>query len=102
MKNLVYYLFLGTRGGETRVLVVKTLKQQPLNAHQLSRVLKLDYKTIQHHLRILLDNNIITAVNKGKYGAVYFVSPEMDAMWADFRGIWEKVGKKDLKKNNRW
>jgi DNA-binding transcriptional ArsR family regulator len=94
MKQIVYYLFVGTRGGETRAVIVKTLKQQPLNAHQLSRVLRLDYKTIQHHLRILLDNNIITAVNRGKYGAVYFVSPEMEAVWKDFREIWEKVGKK--------
>jgi DNA-binding transcriptional ArsR family regulator len=94
MKQIVYYLFAGTRGGETRAVIVKTLKQRPLNAHQLSRVLRLDYKTIQHHLRILLDNNIITAVNRGKYGAVYFMSPEMEAVWDDFREIWEKVGKK--------
>jgi DNA-binding transcriptional ArsR family regulator len=97
MKNIVYYLFLGTRGGETRALIAKTLKQQPLNAHQLSRILALDYKTIQHHLRILLDNNILTAVNKGKYGAVYFISPEMSVLWKDFRQILEKVGKINLK-----
>ncbi len=94
MKNIAYYLFVGTRGGETRALIAKTLRQQPRNAHQLANALRLDYKTIQHHLRILLDNNILTAVNRGKYGAVYFISPEMDALWNNFRQIWERVGKK--------
>jgi len=66
MKNLIWYLFAGTRGGETRVLIVTSLKKKPMNANQLSSALHLDYKTIQHHIRILLDNQIISAVNKGK------------------------------------
>jgi len=94
MKNLVWYLFAGTRGGETRVLIVTTLKKKPMNMHQLAKSLNLDYKTIQHHIRILLDNHIISAVNKGKYGAVYFVSDEMLQLWNDFRAIWQRFGKK--------
>jgi len=94
MKNLVWYLFAGTRGGETRALIVASLKKRPMNAHQLSKTLSLDYKTVQHHLRILLDNQIITAVNKGKYGAVYFVSESMEQLWDDFRSIWNRFGKK--------
>jgi len=94
MKNLVWYLFAGTRGGETRVLIVKSLKKKPMNLNQLAKTLELDYKTVQHHIRILIENNILTAINKGKYGAVYFVSDEMQRMWADFGEIWDKVGKK--------
>lgn len=94
MKNLVWYLFAGTRGGETRAIIVKSLKKKPINLNQLSKELDLDYKTVQHHIRILSDNNILTAINKGKYGAVYFVSDEMQKMWNEFGEIWEKVGKK--------
>jgi len=94
MKNLVWYLFAGTRGGETRVLIVTALKEKPMNANQLAKNLKLDYKTIQHHVRILLANQIISAVNKGKYGAVYFVSDEMERLWNDFGSIWDRFGKK--------
>ncbi len=94
MKNLVWYLFAGTRGGETRAIIVKSLKSKPMNLNQLSKELKLDYKTIQHHILILSDNNILTAINKGKYGAVYFLSDDMKRMWDDFGEIWEKVGKK--------
>lgn len=94
MKNLVWYLFAGTRGGETRAIIVKSLKNKPMNLNQLAKHLGLDYKTIQHHIKILSENNILTAINKGKYGAVYFLSDEMQKMWSDFGEIWEKVGKK--------
>ena len=94
MKNLVWYLFVGTRGGETRILIVTALKKKPMNANQLSTSLNLDYKTIQHHIRILLDNQIISAVNKGKYGAVYFISDKMERLWNDFGSIWNRFGKK--------
>ncbi len=97
MKNLVWYLLAGTRGGETRALILVTLKKRPMNAHQLAKGLKLDYKTIQHHVRILVENNILTTINKGKYAAAYFISPEMEGLWKDFREIWERIGKKDLK-----
>ncbi len=94
MKNLVWYLFAGTRGGETRAMIVKSLKNKPMNLHQLSKSLNLDYKTIQHHIRILSDNNILTVINRGKYGAVYFVSDDMQRLWDEFGEIWKKVGKK--------
>lgn len=94
MKNLIWYLLAGTRGGETRVLIVTALKKKPMNANQLAKSLNLDYKTIQHHIRILLDNQLITAVNRGNYGAVYFISESMAELWNDFRSIWERFGKK--------
>ena len=91
MKQLLWYLLAGTRGGETRGKIIATLLEKPQNANQLAVTLMLDYKTIQHHLRVLGENNIITAVNKGKYGAVYFVSELMDKNM--FSEIWAKFGK---------
>ncbi len=97
MRNLVWYLLAGTRGGETRALILVSLKRRPMNAHQLSQALRLDYKTIQHHMRVLVENRLVAVINQGRYGAAYFVSPELDGFWKDFRGIWDKVGKKVLK-----
>ncbi len=97
MKNLIWYLFVGTRGGETRALIATALKKRPMNANQLATRLKLDYKTIQHHLRILADNNILTAINKGRYGAVYFISDDMEKLWKEFSEIWKKFGNKSGK-----
>lgn len=91
MKQLLWYLIAGTRGGETRGKIIVTLLNTPLNANQLSEKLCLDYKTIQHHIKVLLENNILTVVNKGKYGAMYFVSELMDKNI--FGEIWAKFGK---------
>ena len=73
MKNILWYLVAGTRGGETRAKIINAIKKKPANANQLSKSLGFDYKTIEHHLKILLENNIFTVINKDKYGAVYFL-----------------------------
>ena len=94
MKNLLWYLIAGTRGGYARGKIVELLRKKPSNANKISEALKLDYKTIRHHLEVLEKNNIIIAVNKGKYGAVYFLSELMQENIKVFGEIWDKFGKK--------
>lgn len=94
MKNLLWYLIAGTKGGETRGKIIELLNKNPSNANKIAEVLKLDYKTIRHHLEVLEKNNIITAVNKGNYGAVYFLSEIMKSNLDTFNGIWARFGKK--------
>ena len=93
MKQIRWYVFAGTRGGPTRAQIVCALKKRPMNAHQLAQHMKLDYKTASHHLNVLLENQMVSVVNKGKYGAVYFVSESMNELWGDFGKIWENVHK---------
>ena len=94
MKNLLWYLIAGTRGGETRRRIIELLKKNPCNANKIAEMLSLDYKTVRHHLEILEKNSIITAVNKGNYGAVFFLSEQMEASMKIFGEIWAKFGKK--------
>ena len=94
MKNLLWYLIAGTKGGKTRGRIIELLRRKPNNAHMIAKILKLDYKTIRHHLEVLEKNNIITAVNKGNYGAVYFLSEIMKSNLETFNEIWVKFGKK--------
>lgn len=94
MKNLLWYLVAGTKGGETRGKVIDLIRKKPSNANKMAEILKLDYKTIRHHLDVLEKNNIIAAINKGKYGAVYFLSEFMQANIKLFDEIWEQFGKK--------
>ena len=94
MKNLLWYLIAGTKGGETRGKIIDLLKKNPSNANKIAEMLRLDYKTIRHHLEVLEKNNIIIAVNKGNYGAVYFLSELMNANYKIFGEIWAKFGKK--------
>jgi len=94
MKNLLWYLIAGTKGGETRGRIINILKKTPHNANKLSESLKLDYKTIRHHLKILEKNNIIEAVNKGNYGATYFLTEIIEENMELFDQIWARFGKK--------
>ena len=94
MKNILWYLIAGTKGGETRGRIIEVLDSSPCNANKLSEMLNLDYKTIRHHLNVLEKNNVITAVNRGNYGAVYFLSEIMKASLPVFSQIWERFGKK--------
>ncbi len=94
MKNLLWYLIAGTKGGETRGKIIDFLKNKPSNANRIAEMLKLDYKTVRHHLEVLEKNNIIVAVNKGGYGAVYFLSELMQSNIQIFNEIWEQFGKK--------
>ena len=94
MKNLLWYLVAGTKGGETRGKIIELLKKKPSNANKIAEILKLDYKTVRHHLEVLEKNNVITAVNKGNYGAVYFLSEIMNSNLKIFEEIWVQFGKK--------
>ena len=91
MKQLLWYLLAGTRGGETRCMIIAHLVKKPSNANQLTTALKLDYKTIRHHLDVLEKNRIIMPINKGGYGAVFFLTPEFEAVKGVFESIWTNV-----------
>ncbi len=94
MKNLLWYLIAGTRGGETRGRIIELIKKTPSNANKISENLSLDYKTIRHHLEILEKNKILSPINKGNYGAVYFLTEEMKSNIRIFSEIWDRFGKK--------
>src|SRR3989338_6732400 len=89
--GVIFYLY--KRIGNSRGKIIDLLKRNPSNANKIAEMLKLDYKTIRHHLEVLEKNNIITAVNKGNYGAVYFLSEIMKADIAIFDSIWVRFGK---------
>jgi DNA-binding transcriptional ArsR family regulator len=87
--RILWYVFATTRGGPTRVRIVQMLLSRPFNMHQLSKELKMDYKTVQHHIKILEENRIIIAEEK-KYGTIYFPSP----VFEDSKGVFEDIRKK--------
>lgn len=93
MKQILYYLILGTKGGLSRAFIIDTINNEPLNANKLAQKLKLDYTTIKHHLKILEKHNILMVINKGSYGSMYFISQQMENHMDEFNKIWEKIRK---------
>lgn len=94
-KGLFWYLFIGTRGGQTRIRITSQLRNKPSNKHQLSKDLTLEYKGVDHHLNTLEKNNLVTKIG-GKYGATYFVSQLFEENESVFEEIIEKL------KTSRW
>ncbi|CAG0983379.1 Sensor protein FixL [Methanosarcinales archaeon] len=72
-RKLLCYLIEGTRGGKTRASILRHLAEKSYNANQLAKALNKDYKTIRHHLEVLVKNGIITISNDG-YSDIYFIS----------------------------
>lgn len=91
-KRLLWFVFGGSRGGINRLRLVLSLKEKPSNANQLAKELGLDYKAIQHHIRVLEKNNIIIKEGE-KYGVTYFISPFLEVNLETFEEIATKLDK---------
>lgn len=83
MKRLLNYLILGTRGGYARARIIDAIKNQRLNAHQLSEKLGYDYSTIRHHLDVLVENSLVIG-SGDRYGQVYTIGPELESNYDTF------------------
>jgi len=72
-KKLFWVLFAGSRGSDTRIRIMSVLRKRPRNRNQLSTELGIDYKGIQHHIKVLEQNNLVKKIGN-LYGVTYCVS----------------------------
>jgi DNA-binding transcriptional ArsR family regulator len=91
-KVFLWWLIAGSKGGENRARLILELKKRPYNANKLAERLSLDYKTIRHHIDVLDENDIVKSTGE-KYGALYFLSNEMEKDYDTFLEIWEEFKK---------
>lgn len=96
-KRLLLYLFTGTKGGYTRLRIVMALANKPSNTHQLARELNLDYKAVQHHMKVLEKNSLIKKIGK-QYGAIFYLS---DFLEINIRAFDDIIAKLDRKLNQK-
>jgi predicted transcriptional regulator len=94
-RKLLLYLFTSTRGGFTRLRIIMHLLDQPYNTHQLSKELDLDYKAIQHHMKVLEKNNMVSKIGE-KYGAIFHLSTFLEI---NIGALNEAIDKLDRKMN---
>ncbi|MHA2016090.1 MAG: winged helix-turn-helix domain-containing protein [Candidatus Thorarchaeota archaeon] len=90
MKRVLWWLIAGTKGGINRARILQALRDRPYNANQLAEILNLDYKTVRHHLDILIEHQLIVAQGDG-YGRMYFLSTEFEQSYNEFLEIWERI-----------
>lgn len=90
MEGVLWYVLSGTRGGPNRVRILRSLEERPRNANQLAEDLDLDYKTVRHHLEVLVENGVVTS-SGDEYGAVYLPTDRVRKNWDLVEEIAEEV-----------
>ena len=78
MEGVLWYVLASSRGGPTRVRILRAIDERPRNANQLANALDLDYTTVRHHLDVLLENNVVRRTDED-YAAVYLLSEQARA-----------------------
>ncbi len=89
-ESILVHLFVGTRGGDNRLRIIKKLEKRQFNPNQLVKELGLDYKTIVHHLEILEENGLVERAGDRTYGGIFSMTdfgkanmPLVNRIWKD-------------------
>lgn len=72
----MYWLLSGSKGANNRLKILTVLSKKPMNLNELSQKVGLNYKTVQHHIGLLLENNFLVKAGS-RYGQVYFLSDQL-------------------------
>jgi predicted transcriptional regulator len=73
-EKVLHWILAGTTGGYNRLRILNELLKKPQNTNMLSKELNLDFKTVQHHLRVMEKNRLVTFKGGGGFAKVYFPS----------------------------
>jgi predicted transcriptional regulator len=90
LRRVLWHLLGGTRGGPLRIRILQLLRDRPYNTNQVASLLGIDYKTAQHHLRVLTENRLVSPTGDG-YGAVFLFTKDMEESLVEFDAIAAKV-----------
>ena len=95
LRQLLWYLIAGTRGGPNRARIIEALHDRPYNAHQLSEALGLDYRTTRHHLDLLRKNGLLARPVGDAYATPYILSTYLEGNYSIFLEIRQKSQSKE-------
>ena len=73
-RSMLWYLLVGSRGGENRLRILDLLQRTPRNAYEISIDLGIDYRTVRHHLGLLEGAGVVSRPLGGVYGSPYEVT----------------------------
>jgi len=96
-EQTMYWLLSGSKGAINRVRIIAELEKKPVNMNALSKKTNLNYKTIQHHVQLMLENNLL--VERGSnYGKVFFLSPQLNEKKSLFKKLFDESNLQEGKK----
>ena len=91
VERALYWIIVGTMGGNNRARIIKELLIKPQNTNQLSKKLNLDFKTIQHHLKVLEKNKFVIYKGGGGFAKIYFPSQMLEENIESFNKIISEI-----------
>jgi predicted transcriptional regulator len=91
LRRTLWFLLGGKRGGENRARIIWSLRVKPSNINQLATELDLQYKAVQHHIKILVGSSLLAPSGQG-YGAVYLLTQWFEHHFQQFEQISAKLG----------
>ena len=95
MKELFSSVFTGMSGRYTRMRIICAITEEPMNTLKISKKLDLDYKTIQHNIKVLESNSFIVRKGEG-YGDLFFPS---DLISSNLPTLYKVIHKVETKLN---
>jgi predicted transcriptional regulator len=100
MNELFTSVFTGMSGRYTRLRIICSITEIPMNTLELSKKLELDYKTIKHNIGVLEKNNLIVRQGEG-YGDMFFpsdlISMNLPTLYKVIRKVEDKLDKSEKK-----
>ncbi|PSQ19389.1 ArsR family transcriptional regulator [Halobacteriales archaeon QS_8_69_26] len=94
MEGVLWHLLASSRGGPSRVRIVRAIDERPRNANELAEELDLDYTTVRHHLDVLMENNVVER-SGDEYAAVYLFTDQVEGHWDTVEEILDTVDGED-------
>ena len=91
LRRLLWFLLGGSRGGANRARIIERLRSKPSNQNQLAGDLGLQYKAVQHHIRVLQRNSLIIGTGE-RYGMTYSITPWLEAKFGVFEEVCRRLG----------
>ena len=95
MEGVLWYLLASSRGGPSRVRILRKLDERPRNANQLADELDLDYTTVRHHLDVFMDNNVVRRTDND-YATTYLLTDRVRTNWDTVEEILDTVDPEDV------
>ncbi len=90
MEKALWYLLTATRGGANRARIIRALSEQPMNANELAEEPDVGYKTVRHHLDVLVDH-VVVEPGESDYAKLYFLTDRFERHWDTFEEITERI-----------
>lgn len=91
LRNLILWLFVGSKGGPTRARILFLIRESPMNVHRIATELNLNYRTVKYHLELMREHGIIERVGND-YGAIYVPSEVVEKNWGEIESILRRNG----------